>query len=409
MNKVVRDRIKRQGFRTCYLLSRPVMSFLLFILASHLAPAADAAAKNKTNAAHGIDASCGHAAASAGKIAELPGGTKTQFSAAELTNLLTNGNTGITASNLSVLGTGPGVTVLAEKDPGASDRELKIEAMFIARALTQSAQVATVKVVFSQPGKEGRFVTVSRQEVLDYGAGRMSAERLLSTLTLQDVSPPKAPNVEPGEQFERRLLVWERIEKLRKQGTGVVPFQKIFANVEAMVKSGKTDEIGQQLSYLEGKLADQEELCKQAKSAQRGIGVSSVKQVQSQPTAINFGSSPFSLGAGFPLQMLLQPPDPNRMEQSFKQESEQMIRQVSNTDPAAGQRLRTLKRQIESDLSTGHKPHAWALMEQFQIAAQAASGGNPFGVSGGMVRSTSGPQTRTGSGQGPPGGNGPPD
>ncbi|PWT96882.1 MAG: hypothetical protein C5B53_08780 [Candidatus Melainabacteria bacterium] len=331
------------------------------------------------------------------------------LSAPELSALISNGTSGVTSTNVRVTSIGPLVTVLADKDANADDRDLKIEAMFIAKALIQGApaQTETVKVIFFQQGKEGRFITISKQSVADYGAGRMSADKLLSSLVLNTVTPEKAPNVLPGEQYERRLLAWERIEKLKKQGTGVVRFEEIFRGIEDMIKAGNSEEALQKLTFLETKLSDQEELLKQAKNSQRGLGVPAVRNVQGQTSG---RSASFTGSNVAPNQQpTFIPPDADRLEQTFKQQSNELINQVSAKDSSTGQRLRVLKQQIEQNLSSGNRPQAFALIHQFHTAVQSAIGTDPFAPPGGPQGGGMPPGAGNGGPMRPGGGEGPPD
>ncbi len=182
----------------------------------------------------------------------------------------------VTASNVTVAGTGPSVTVLAEKSASASDRDLKVDAIFLAKALIEgsSGQVERVKVLFSQAEKPGRFVVIDKKVVGDYGAGKLTPDQLFSSMTLSPLEAEKAPDVVEGPLMERRLLVWRRIEKLRENGTGVQTFQQLFQKMEQAVKNSDSPEnLVQSLSFLETKLTDQEGLVKQAKKTALGRGI----------------------------------------------------------------------------------------------------------------------------------------
>jgi hypothetical protein len=199
-----------------------------------------------------------------------------KLTAAQLTALARSSDSRVTATNVSVIGTGPSVTVLAEKSSTASDRDLKIDAIFLAKALIEGAsgQIDKVKVLFSQPDKPGRFVLVDKKVVDDYAGGKMTPEQLLATVTLMPLEAEKAPDVAEGPLMERRLLVWRRIEKLREQGTGVQAFQTLFQKVEKSATSTDAPEaMIQNLAYLETKLSEQEGLIKQAKRAAQGRGI----------------------------------------------------------------------------------------------------------------------------------------
>ncbi len=199
---------------------------------------------------------------------------KQALTAAELTDLVREPNVGAKATNLQVVGAGPDVTVMAQSEEASGERDLKIDAIFLAKALFQHAggQISKVKVLFSQAGHGGRYVSITEKQIGEYGSGKITAEQFLGMLHLSSVEAEKAPDVVQGPQFERRLLVWQRIEKLRQQGTGVTPIEANFAEVETAIKGGNQDE-SKKLTYLESKLAEQEGLVKQARNAARGLGI----------------------------------------------------------------------------------------------------------------------------------------
>ncbi len=199
-----------------------------------------------------------------------------KLTASQLTALIKSADSRVTASGLTVIGTGPSVTVLAEKSASASDRDLKIDAIFLAKALIEGSagQVDRVKALFSQPDKPGRFVLVDKKVVQDYAEGKLTPEQLLGCVTLTALEAERAPDVAPGPLLERRLLVWRRIEKLRQQGTGVATFQKLFQQVEKSAQSTENPEaLVQDVAFLELKLTEQEGLVKQARKYQEGRGI----------------------------------------------------------------------------------------------------------------------------------------
>lgn len=199
-----------------------------------------------------------------------------KMTASQLTALIKSADSRVTASGLTVIGTGPSVTILAEKSASASDRDLKIDAIFLAKALIEGSagQVDRVKALFSQPDKPGRFVLVDKKVVQDYAEGKLTPEQLLGSVTLTALEAERAPDVAQGPLLERRLLVWRRIEKLRQQGTGVATFQKLFQQVEKSAQSTENPEaLVQDVAFLELKLTEQEGLVKQARKYQEGRGI----------------------------------------------------------------------------------------------------------------------------------------
>ncbi|MBS1989638.1 MAG: hypothetical protein JSS83_03920 [Cyanobacteria bacterium SZAS LIN-3] len=332
--------------------------------------------------------------------------------ASELTAILREPNVGAKATNIQVVGTGPDVTVMAQKESNSGERDLKIDAIFLAKALFQhaSGQVSKVKVLFSQAGHDGRYVTISSKEILDYGSGKITAEQLLSALRLTPVAAEKAPDVVAGPQFERRLLVWQRIEKLRQQGTGVEPFEAIFTEIDGMVKAGKDDPT-KKLSFLESKLAEQEEALNQAKRTARGLGVPASKN--SFSSSVPSSSMPSAGSASHSNQSTQSssflPSDHLIIRQMYDSKAEGIISLAKTKNRSGAEELITLKRQIDTAFSQGRKPEAFALMKRFQDMAKQLTNTDMFAPPGeGPMGGQGGPMGGPGGGpNGVPGG-GPP-
>ncbi|MBU6452845.1 MAG: hypothetical protein KGS72_13750 [Cyanobacteria bacterium REEB67] len=318
------------------------------------------------------------------------------LSAAELTELLTQPNVGVKATNLQVVGAGPDVTVLAQKESASSERDLKIDAVFLAKALIVAApkQVSRVKVLFSQAGHDGRFVNISDKQITQYGSGKISAEQFLATLHLVPVEATPAPDLVPGGQYERRLLVWQRIEKLRKSGTGVEPFEALFSEIENTVKSGR-DDPGKKLSFLENKLADQEDALAQAKRTARGLGVPASKNSQSGgggstvagalpsfPTGAAGGGSRENQGgqssqSGQNSQGPI-PSDHVKLRMLFRERAENYINIARGKDYKVAEQMVSLKRQIELAFAADRPGQGFLLMRQFQALAKQTSNVDMF-------------------------------
>jgi len=215
-----------------------------------------------------------------------------KLSTAQLLTLIRESESVKSKSELNLLGTGPGVTVLTTPYEGAGRRDLQIEAIFVARALIEGApgQVENVKVIFAgRPSRgvsseEGVVANIDKAMILDYGSGRVSAEKLLAAVRLTSVQPETTPNVVPGPQQERRLLIWQRIDKLAQQGTGVKPFKALFDSAEEVAGSGDRSALSTKLEDLEIKLSEQEEQVALARKVAQGKGViGSVKSSNSLP------------------------------------------------------------------------------------------------------------------------------
>jgi hypothetical protein len=333
--------------------------------------------------------------------------------AADLTDILREPNVGAKATNVQVVGAGPDVTVLAQTESASADRDLKIDAIFLAKALFQGAggQISKVKVLFSQAGHDGRYISVTDRQISDYGSGKMAPEQFLATLRLVPVEVERAPDVVPGSQFERRLLIWQRIEKLRQQGTGVIPFETIFGEVEASIKAGNQD-VSKRLSFLESKLADQEEALKQAKNAARGLGVPAPRN--SLPSSgAERSDRPASGNIAQDQQQGVQrlPANPEFVKERFQARANELINLARGKDLSAAENMTELKKKADTAFSKNNLLEAFAYIHQFNLITQKTIGVNLFapgrgdGPPGSGSGSGGGPN---GSGGGPNGGDGGP-
>lgn len=161
--------------------------------------------------------------------------------------------------------------------PGkTSDQDLKIDALLVSKALFDAAgqEQNSSKIIFSNGGKEAKYTIISRQKVADYSSGGVNAQELLSSLILTPVVQENQPEVAAGPFYERRILVWERIENLRKQGTGVKPFEQLYGELESSIKANDEQKtIFTKLTLLEDKLTGQEQHFAQAKKVAQGRGI----------------------------------------------------------------------------------------------------------------------------------------
>lgn len=341
-------------------------------------------------------------------FAEVASG-KSNFSNAQLTALVRDPSVGARAMSVTVVGTGPLVTVLAEEREVAQDKDLKIDSMFLARTLIEGApgQIEKVKVLFSQTGKPARHVTISRAEINDFSAGRISAATLLQSLALVSVQADNMPEINDGPEVERRLLAWKRIDKLRAQGTGVSPFEAIFKEIQGLAKANDAEKVSQKLTYLESKLTGQEEQVKQAKDSLRGRGVPAIKTASSAGAGAGSGAGASTTGHGSPPAQSAAsgyiPPEAAHLKATFNAQSNEIISQVTRKNSSEGYRLRDLKTEIEKAFSSHQDAKAFELMHSFDLAATKVLGSSAFGPGGqggGM-----GPQGG-GGGMGPQGGGG---
>jgi len=341
-----------------------------------------------------------------------------KLSSSQLTTLL-RANAKARVSNINILGDGPLVTVVADKNANASDKELKIDAIFLGKTLLDNApgQVTDIKVVFSQQDKEGRYIQISSQQIKDFGSGKIEPDKFLASIYLVPVAGEQTPDVVQGPQFERRLLVWKRIDHLRKMGTGVRPFQNAFKDVETQAASGKTDDLSEKISNLERTLSQQENILQEAKRIARGKGIVSASGGKSFGTAQAIKSDSGSVNANQPqagVDSNYIPKEANQIKAAFNQKSDTLVRQVEMKDRTKGQSLRSLRVTINSLFTQGKQAEAFRSIREFQTIVYQTVGVDLMAPDGGHQGQGGGPQGggpmgggNNGFGGGPPGG-GPP-
>ncbi len=341
-----------------------------------------------------------------------------KLSSSQLTTLL-RANAKARVSNINILGDGPLVTVVADKNANASDKELKIDAIFLGKTLLDNApgQVTDIKVVFSQQDKEGRYIQISSQQIKDFGSGKIEPDKFLASIYLVPVAGEQTPDVVQGPQFERRLLVWKRIDHLRKMGTGVRPFQNAFKDVETQAASGKTDDLSEKISNLERTLSQQENILQEAKRIARGKGIVSASGGKSFGTAQAIKNDSGSVNANQPqagVDSNYIPKEANQIKAAFNQKSDTLVRQVEMKDRTKGQSLRSLRVTINSLFTQGKQAEAFRSIREFQTIVYQTVGVDLMAPDGGHQGQGGGPQGggpmgggNNGFGGGPPGG-GPP-
>src|SRR5579871_3951535 len=91
-----------------------------------------------------------------------PAENAAKLSASELTALVRSPSTHAKTADATVIGTGPMVKVIAMKDGTATEADMKVDAIFLAKALIDGAegQVTSVEVLFMQEGRDDRFVVI---------------------------------------------------------------------------------------------------------------------------------------------------------------------------------------------------------------------------------------------------------
>jgi hypothetical protein len=328
------------------------------------------------------------------------------LTASQLNTILKDAGIKVSATSTIVMGSGPLVTILTEEDAKTADQDLKIDALFLSKALMEAApaQIEKVKVLFSQSGHDGRYIIVDNREIQDFGHGKISPEKMLLSMHFSDVEPERAPDVVPGDQFERRLLVWNRIKRLRQQGTGVSPFENIFKEIETAAKANDSAKVGEKVAYLESKLSDQEEQVKQAKKSAQGRGVPSIaSHVSSVPQgAGNQANAGGAKGSGYV------PPDAERIKRIYDQGSENWVRTVESKNSSQGLTLRKMKRSVDEKFAAKQDAAAFEELGSMLTIIKQDLGYDPFRPDqeqgGGRGANNSGPNGGGPNGGGPMGG-----
>ncbi|HEY9712177.1 MAG TPA: hypothetical protein V6C72_01830 [Chroococcales cyanobacterium] len=169
--------------------------------------------------------------------------------------------------------------LLTDRMPKATDDDCKIDSVLLAKKLMDSfpEDVNQVRVIFNKPGGSvSQHVDVSKVDVKAYGTGAVKASELLGSLTMVNDDIDQIPSssgeslsndnatVVPGPFAGQRLILLGRIEQLRKRGTGVKPFETLFAQIEDQAKAGDDAKLKASIPYLSEKLGEQEKLVKQA-------------------------------------------------------------------------------------------------------------------------------------------------
>ncbi len=296
----------------------------------------------------------------------------------QLESLVLTSKTGASSKVTGLTGTGPKVWITAQREPEATEKNMKIDAVMLAKAIVSSAgsQVEAVEVVFSEEGgKNGRVVTVSKGQIDGFGNGQLTVDQLLAALQVEYVRPKKQIELEPGPELARRLLLKQRLEKLREQGTGIKPFETIFQEIESLVKAGDEEKMNTQLSFLESRVDGQEEQLKQAKLKARGLG-----GVPAAPGAAAGGQTRTTAGVATAGAEL--PSDYQRVMGIFQKDHANILRQIESKDRTAGARLRTVVSQATTLLSQNKVKEAFRFIGEFHQSALAALGYDPFAPSG---------------------------
>ena len=181
------------------------------------------------------------------------------------------------------------------RNPKANDKDCKIDAILMAKALmdAEPRTITKVKVRFYDPANRTSYreVNVGTGVVKAFGQGRVSTDELLSSVVIdrgeQDISRyrertykeiSQSPDVIDGVYRSERLNLLSRIQMLRQRGVGVQPYTTEFLRIEDKVRQGDQSSVIRGLESLSEKLTDAEERYQQA-------------QATAQPRASAYGSA----------------------------------------------------------------------------------------------------------------------
>ncbi|MBP9093635.1 hypothetical protein KBI23_21635 [bacterium] len=197
-------------------------------------------------------------------------------------------------------------TILTRRHPKATDDDLRIDAVLITKSVLDSFNtIGTVQVLFrDEDSSSGKSVEVTAGDIKTYANGTIDPKKFLATIAVTKVggdeeatrsklsAEEKKFSVSPGLYEEQRLLLMDRINTLRRKGTGVAPFEAMFAQIEAQTKSGQNAALKDSIHKLGEKLAAQEDLVRQANrtGSGRGISVVSSSKISSQSSSQNQNS-----------------------------------------------------------------------------------------------------------------------
>lgn len=194
---------------------------------------------------------------------------------------------------------GPGEVALSlYRNPKANDKDCKIDAILMAKALmdAEPKTITKVKVRFYDPANRTSYreVNVGTGVVKAFGQGRVSTDELLSSVVIdrgeQDISRyrersykeiSQSPDVIDGIYRSERLNLLSRIQMLRQRGVGVQPFTTEFLRIEDKVRQGDQAAVIKGLESLSEKLAATEDRYNQAQAAAQaraGYGSASSSQ-----------------------------------------------------------------------------------------------------------------------------------
>jgi hypothetical protein len=154
-------------------------------------------------------------------------------------------------SNLTVKVTQNEVMIGAYREPGAADKDMKIDSVMITRKIMEAdPEVVRVQVRFYDPNNRTNYelVNVRQSDIKAFSQGLIDNETLLSGIDIQKVSLQS--DVIEGDYATERLAAKRQIDKLRSEGVGVAPFMQLFGQAEEYAKEHNKTELRATLDKL---------------------------------------------------------------------------------------------------------------------------------------------------------------
>jgi hypothetical protein len=151
------------------------------------------------------------------------------------------------------------VEIRTHRNPKATDRDCRIDAALIAKAIAELKldKVQKVRVVFYErlSGAMFKQVAINLQDIKSFGSGNISPDELLAKTELVEVRKSyqeltQAPAVVPGISYGERLEIFGRIQRLKALGVGVGPYEQRFLVMEDLVRRGTVDNVDANINDL---------------------------------------------------------------------------------------------------------------------------------------------------------------
>lgn len=313
---------------------------------------------------------------------------------------------------LHVLISGNFATVMTRRHPKAKDEDLKIDAVLITKSILDAYGYCLdgVRVLYrDEDGSNGKRIAVAEADIKNYAAGTMEPQRFLDSLKMVSIdgeleNDPRHGNkagaavselsVSPGPFEDQRLLLLDRINALRKRGTGVGPYEQLFLAMDQSARNQSSDEVRKQVKALAERLSEQEQLCRQAELVSRGKGVQGTTSTASASSPNEARIKESLKAAGI---------DGHRMVDKVGDDLNYMQKMGLDVNSLRAE-LKAAEQAMDKDPAAGMK----ALRQIKEKMYAAAQNAGPRHVPGGQYQGPNGMPGGQPQGQMPPGGQYPP-